>query len=287
MNISGATTVIGIFGYPVGHSLSPIMHNAAFAALDLDYAYVPFAVQPAQIKEAVNAIRVLGLRGVNVTIPHKERVLEYLDEVAPEAELIGAVNTIVNEKGVLKGYNTDGKGFVRSLREKGLLKKTNSFYLIGAGGAARAVAVQLALEEVYGITLLVRQEDLSSAHDIAAGVNLNTKTKATVTTLEKFLYDADWRRGVTIVNCTPLGMCPRIDSMPSIDLGLLPQESVVCDLVYNPGETLFLRKAASLGLTTVSGLGMLLHQGAAAFELWTGRPAPVEVMSTALLESLS
>ncbi|BAF59310.1 MAG: shikimate dehydrogenase [Pelotomaculum sp.] len=284
--ISGRTRVCGIFGCPVEHSFSPAMQNAAFKAAGLDYVYVPFLVRPGHLQAAVEAVRALDMAGVNVTIPHKETVLSFLDEISEEARLTGAVNTIVNRTGRLFGDNTDGKGFLRSLKENtGFTPAGKTALLIGAGGAARAVAVQLALAGLKKLFLANRSE--GRARELAAFLAAQAGTEVEVIPWPKGESEVLPGRAVTesdlVVQATSLGMYPRQQETVPLPFELFGPGKVACDLVYNPVETLFLQKAGQAGATAVDGLGMLLYQGALAFELWTGIAAPVGAMREALV----
>lgn len=284
-SISGKTKVLGIFGYPVEHSFSPAMHNAAFAHLGLDYVYVPFAVRPDHLGSAVAGIRALGLAGVNVTIPHKSTVLEFLDELSPEARLIGAVNTIINRDGVLTGFNTDAAGFVRSLREEGgVTPEGIRILILGAGGAARAVSIQLALAGAKEIVFSTPIPD--EVVSLRGIITQNTGTEVNEAQwdskeIAKTLQNVD-----LIINATPIGMHPKTSEMPPAEIEAIPRGTLVCDLIYNPRETLLLQKASSHGLSTLNGMGMLLYQGAIAFGLWTGTEPPLDIMRQALERSL-
>lgn len=285
MNITGKTKIIGIFGDPIGHSLSPLMHNSAFQSLDLDYAYIPFNVKRENICDAVNAIRNLNLVGLNITIPHKEAVLSCLDEVSKEAKLIGAVNTIVNDNGKLIGYNTDGAGFYQSLVEViGEKPKDKKIFIIGTGGASRAVAFQLALENIGELVLTNR--NYQKGYKLAEEIAKNTKTKTdtiefTSSKFEEIIPNVD-----IIINTTPIGMYPNINEEPVVDTKLFSSKTIVCDLIYNPYKTKLLEKAEDIGCKVVPGLGMLLYQGAIGFEKWTGFKAPIEVMDKVLKDFL-
>ncbi|KEO85166.1 shikimate dehydrogenase [Tumebacillus flagellatus] len=266
------TRLTGLFGHPVAHSKSPQMHNAAFAHLGLDFVYAAFDVLPERVGQAVESIRTLGLRGVNVTIPHKVAVMPFLDEISEAARRIGAVNTIVNDEGRLIGYNTDGIGYLSALREEtGFAAQGKSVLLLGAGGAARAAATQLALDGASRVTLAVRNPDkaaevLSSLADLTqAQAVLLDEVAATVGE-----YDL-------VVNTTPVGMHPHVDEVP-LDTTLLVPGQLVSDLIYNPRETRFLQEAKARGCGVSGGLGMFIHQGAEAFRLWTGVEAPTDVM---------
>lgn len=285
--INGKTKIVGLFGYPVEHTFSPLMHNSAFEALKLDYVYVPFPVAPENLAQGVEALRALGLQGVNVTIPHKEAVMEYLDEISPQAKLIGAVNTIVHREGKLIGYNTDGPGFVKSLEEEtGTCMRDKSLVIIGAGGAARAVAIQSALAGARKISLVNRNP--ARADSIAESIQASGKDCL----VETFaLADKLWQRSLPetniLVDTSPIGMHPHTQVAPIISPELLSANLLVCDLVYNPQDTVLLQAARASGAKTWGGLGMLIHQGALAFELWTGQKAPLEVMEKAVQDYLS
>ncbi len=274
MNISGKTKVVGLFGYPVEHSLSPLMHNAAFAQLGLDYCYVTFLVKPDCLHEAVEAVRALDLKGVNVTIPHKEKVIPFLDSVSEEASFIGAVNTILNDGGTLKGYNTDGRGFMQSLSEAGVDVSGKRVLVVGAGGASRAVGYYLctAASEVCLYDAVNEKAEQLAQH-------LNSlKGNARVIDSEAFKGGHFFSGLDIIINATPLGL--NVNDPVPVDLSLLNKSHTVCDLIYR--ETLLLRKASELGCRTLDGLGMLLWQGIFAFELWTGKMPSVDVMRNAL-----
>lgn len=258
-------------GFPVEHSLSPAMQNAAFRHLALDYCYVAFSVRPEGLADAVKGVRALGIGGLNVTVPHKERILPLLDEVDAEASFIGAVNTVVNRHGVLRGFNTDGRGFLQSLKEAGISAAGAHVLMLGAGGAARAVGAALCREAA---TLSLYNRDRGRAASLRDHLNA---PKGNVTALDSadraVLSSTD-----IVINATPLGLSDD-DPLP-LDPSLLSERHVVCDLLYR--ETPLLREAAERGCRTLDGRGMLLWQGAYAFELWTGLQPPVEVMRAAL-----
>lgn len=286
LSINGRTRVFGIFGWPVEHTFSPMMHNSAFNRLGLDCVYVPFPVDPDLLGKAVEGIRSMGLSGVNVTIPHKSTVIKYLDEVSPEAKLIGAVNTIVNKNGFLTGYNTDAMGFVKSLKlDGGSDPAGKRVMILGAGGAARAVTIQLAVSGIKELTIAspVAEEITSLAETITGSLNIPVKGLI----WDKQAITDCFEETDILINATPLGMHPNTEEMPPVEVGLLAEHTLVCDLIYNPGETLLLRKAAERGLKTLNGIGMLLYQGAIAFELWTGQEPPVEIMRDALQRALA
>jgi shikimate dehydrogenase len=278
------TQLYGIFGYPIGHSLSPLMHNTAFAHHQLDAIYLPFAVHPTQIEIAVKAIRAFGMRGVNITIPHKRAVMAWLDELAPEARLIGAVNTIRRQGDRLCGHNTDGIGFVRSLVEAGAEVAGRAVLLLGAGGAARAIAVQLCLAGVR--RLYIANRTPARADELAAALKQSfSHADISVVALAESSLSILLPHTEIVVNATSVGMHPHERLRFPFD-ALGPQH-LVCDIVYRPLRTPLLEAAQAQGARTVDGVGMLLHQGAEAFELWTGRPFPLALVRAALLQVLT
>ncbi|MBF0559494.1 MAG: shikimate dehydrogenase [Nitrospirae bacterium] len=275
VNISGKTKIVGLFGYPVEHSLSPVMHNAAFANFDMDYCYVTFLVKPDLLGKAVDSIRALDLKGVNVTIPHKEKVIPFLDNVSEEASFIGAVNTICNEDGRLTGFNTDGRGFMQSLAEAGIDVKGKRVLVVGAGGASRAIGYYLC---TTASEVCLYDAAAEKAEQLALHLN-SLKGNAGVIDSATFKKAAFISGLDIVINATPLGL--KHDDPVPVDASLLNNKHTVCDLIYR--ETPLLRMASERGCRTLSGLGMLLWQGIFAFELWTGKMPPVEVMRNALL----
>ncbi|MBI5788097.1 MAG: shikimate dehydrogenase [Candidatus Schekmanbacteria bacterium] len=277
MPISGHTKIVGIFGYPVRHTLSPAMHNAAFAALGLDYVYLPFEVPPDNLGQALRALPALQIAGVNLTIPHKERALEYLDEISPQAQLIGAVNTVKVEGHKLIGYNTDGEGFLQSLNQDGGIDpKGRRVCLLGAGGAARAVAMALVEAKIRELAILNRT--VERAQLLAEQISgYYPEVSVCTDSLDNQEIIA---RSDIIINTTLVGMKPD-DELP-IDPKVISPLGFVCDVIYHPAKTKLLAAAEKRGAKTMNGLGMLLYQGTLAFEIWTGRKAPVEVMKKAL-----
>ncbi|MCL6447169.1 MAG: shikimate dehydrogenase [Armatimonadetes bacterium] len=283
--ISGTTKVCGLIGNPVEHSFSPAMQNAAFSSLGLDYIYVPFLVAPADLGQALAAVRALNLVGVNVTVPHKEKVLPFLDELAPEAEIAGAVNTIVRQGGRLSGHNTDGAGFLRALAaDAGFAPEGKNVLVLGAGGAARAVSAALARAGAREIRIAGRTAQKAAA--LAREINERVHGRARAIPwgeedLLEVLPDVQ-----LVVQATPVGMHPRPEDCPPFPFQGLRSGHLVCDLIYHPPLTKFLARAKAAGARIMNGLGMLLYQGVLAFELWTGVSAPVEVMRRALAEEL-
>ncbi|MBF0566622.1 MAG: shikimate dehydrogenase [Nitrospirae bacterium] len=273
--ITARTITTGLFGYPVEHSLSPAMHNAGFKHLGIDYRYLAFSVSPEMLGDAVRGIRAMNFAGVNVTIPHKENVIAFLDEVDEEAKFIGAVNTIKNDGGRLLGYNTDGRGFMRSLEESGISPGGKKVFIIGAGGASRAISYYLCKETL-------NEDGRVSIFDVDG-----PKLQSLVSDLRHvspYVYAESGLEKVSesdvVINATPLGL-KASDPLP-VDVALLKGTQTVCDVIYK--ETPFLEKAGNLGCVTKHGLGMLLWQGVIAFEIWTGLKPPVEVMRNALVE---
>ncbi len=281
--ITGSTTLVGLIGWPVSHSISPIMHNAAFDYLGLDWRYVPTPVAvktPAAMQQALAGLAALGLRGANVTVPHKQAVIPYVERLLPAAQAIGAVNTLVVEpNGGLTADNTDAAGFISDLREHGVEPEGQHVLVLGAGGSARAVVYGLAQAKAERIIVLNRT--LETAQSVVAALQplapaCRMSAFALPDDLPKLASYAD-----LIVNCTSLGMTPHVDTMPWLEDVSFRSGQVVYDLVYNPAQTRLLRQAAQDGARTIGGLGMLVWQGALAFERWTGRPAPVDVMRAA------
>lgn len=281
MEIEATTRIYGIFGHPVSQSLSPAMHNAAFEHLGLDCVYLAFDVDPRNIDKAVNSIRNLGLCGVNVTIPHKQSVMAGLDEIAPEASMVGAVNTIVNEDGRLKGYNTDVSGVLRALHsELEFVPQDKNILIVGAGGASRAVIVAMCTGGARSIAIANRTyfkaQELSEEFSPRFGdVGFSAAPLEDAARVAQMMEQTD-----IVINCSSAGMG---DIEPlRLPLDLLDENCVVYDLVYKPAVTPLVRDSRALGLKAESGLGMLLYQGVDAFEIWTGENAPVEVMRDAL-----
>lgn len=288
MPISGKTQIVGVMGDPVAHSLSPAMHQAAFAQLGLDWVYVPFHVPPDQLGRAVKGIAALGLRGVNVTVPHKVRVMEYLDEIDDEARVIGAVNTIVHREGRLIGHNTDGRGFLRSLElEAGCDPAGKTLLLLGAGGAALAIAQAVAAAGAKSVVIANRT--VKKAEELAQAVAANTACKE-VHVVPLDAADPRMLRAAAdaeiVVQTTTVGMSPHHEAPPVLPAALISPEAIVVDIVYNPRETRFVQEARARGCRVVTGEGMLAFQGAISFEIWTGHEAPSLVMLETLRQHL-
>jgi len=284
MNITSKTKTLGIFGHPISHTLSPVMHNAVIKALGLDMAYLPFEVKPPNLKEAINGIKSLGIIGVSITIPHKESVIRFLDDISEEARLVGAVNTIVYKDRKLVGYNTDGSGYMASLKEElGFNPKSKRIIIIGAGGAARGILAALATQKPKSIT--VANRTLSRAVSLIKAFKGKFRdTRFEAINLDDNMLKMSFNSVDLLINTTSVGM--KQGKTLKIPLETLPKIAIVSDIIYNPLETLLLKKAKKFGLTTHGGLGMLVHQGARSFKLWTGMDAPMNVMRKAALKAL-
>ena len=278
MNVLGTTRVLGVIGHPVSHSLSPAMHNAAIRALNIDYVYVPFHVLPENLGSAIGGVRSLEIAGINVTIPHKERVIEYLDEVDDHALAIRSVNTVTNSDGRLRGDSTDGPGFIRSAEAAwGRIDGCRAL-ILGAGGSAKAVAFALAgigCEIVVANRTYQRAVELVEAMNPAAGGR-----KPRAVELERDALAAEIAGSDLLVNTTSVGMHPDTGGIP-LPTDLIRPGLLVYDLVYNPLRTRLIEEAESRGAKAVSGLKMLVYQGALSFEMWTGIEPPVDVMEQA------
>jgi shikimate dehydrogenase len=285
MKISGKTKVCGLIGDPVEHSLSPCLQNAAFKYCGLDFVYVVFKVKKEELKEAISGMRSLGIFGLNVTMPHKIDVIQYLDDLDETAKNIGSVNTILNKNRRLVGYTTDGKGALEALRYNGIDPSGKKVVILGAGGASRSVSLTLA-KEVKELVILNRTlgkaEKLVKELLASRGINVAIKARElNHRNVQQELQNAD-----ILINATSLGMRPQNALMP-VDSSLLRSDLAVFDLVYEPLETRLLTEAKKKGATTVDGLTMLVFQGALSFEIWTGEKAPVEVMMRAASDELT
>lgn len=281
--LTGTTRVTGVFGYPVHHSQSPAMHNTAFQDLGLDFVYVPFSVHPDDLEGAVRGVRALGIVGVNLTIPHKERVIEFLDWVSEDAKRIQSVNTIHNCDGVLKGYSTDGPGFIRALEASGKSPVGSNAVVVGAGGSARATVYALA---TVGADVTILNRTFDRALEVAEHLN-SVLGEGTVKPMA--LDDPDAcrfvRKADLLVNCTPVGMHPHPDAQP-IPSEWLHAGLFVFDQIYNPLETKLLRAARAVGAQWANGVKMLVFQGALSFDIWTGQTPPVQAMEATVLRGL-
>jgi len=282
MAISGKTRVCAVIGDPIEHTLSPAMHNSAFEHLKLDFVFLAFRVTSDELENAVRGACALGIRGLNVTMPHKNSVTEFLDEADPAVKFLGAANTILNQSGRLKGFDTDGVGALKALKQNGVNLAGKKVLLLGAGGAAKAIAFSLA-KEVDELCILNR--DAVQARELASVLEPFGKkivgNELSPKQLQQKLQDSD-----VLINATFVGMTPYAsDSLVKPDW--LKPELTVMDIVYNPVETKLLRDAKAAGAKVINGVEMLLYQGAASFEIWTGCKAPVDVMRKAALKQIS
>ena len=282
--ISGKTNLCGVIGDPIEHTMSPVMHNAAFRERGIDYLYAPFRVKREELGKAIEGMRALNVKGLNVTIPHKVDVIPFLDELDPLAEKIGAVNTIVNEDGVLKGYNTDATGFLQALAEKGIEPKGKHVVILGAGGASRAISLILADRGAH-LTILNRLLELDWAVELADRISKAVATEVTALELNRENLAKPLAKADILVNATSVGMSPNIDQTP-VDSDLLRPGLIVFDIVYNPIKTRLLRETEAAGAETISGLDMLVWQGVLAFEKWTGQKAPFDLMKREATKAL-
>jgi shikimate dehydrogenase len=281
LEVKATTKIYGIFGHPVTHSLSPVMHNSAFSSLRLDCVYVAFDIAPEEIGRAAQSVRTLGIHGINITIPHKESIIPHLDWIGTDAELTGAVNTVKNDAGRLSGYNTDVGGFLRAVEEDlGIKPGGASVLLMGAGGAARAVMSAFCMNGAERICIANRTHDKALKLASEFGKQFMKIKIETVALHDRNALKARLGEADILVNSSSAGM----DGNAAIDLPLesLKASAAVYDLVYKPRETPLVKEARRLGRRASGGAGMLLYQGALSFEIWTGMDAPVEVMRKAI-----
>jgi len=281
----GNTKIFGVFGDPVKHSLSPFMHNAAFRSLKLNCIYLPFWVKKSSLGNALKCVAALDICGVNLTIPHKAEAVKYLDELDEEAKLIGAVNTIKVENGKLKGYNTDGRGIIRALREDCKFNpKGRDILIIGAGGSARAVAIHLALNKARRIVIANRTRQ--RAKEIVRDIILHTGCNAIDIPLKESAITGEAGKIHLLINTTSIGMNPKDSRLVKEKFFKKASNlQLVYDLVYEPSRTQLLKDAKRWRIKAFNGMGMLLYQGALSFEIWTGKKAPLQIMKRALYKA--
>lgn len=282
MIITGKTRACGVIGDPINHSLSPIIQNAAFEALDLNFVFLAYKVKTSGLEDAVNGARALNIRGLNVTMPHKTRIIDFLDRIDLSAQIIKSVNTVLNKENLLFGFNTDGVGALRALKENGVEPKGRKVLLLGAGGAARAIAYTLAKE---ADELVVLNRTVKSSHNLAKLLEKTVGKKVaagslSISDIQRNLQDSD-----ILINATSVGMKPKPQESP-VPIKLLRRDLSVMDIVYNPIETRLIKDAKSIGAVVIGGIEMLIYQGAASFEIWTGKSAPIQVMKKAALSHL-
>ncbi len=276
--ITGHTRLGCLLGSPVSHSMSPMMHNEAFRLLGIDNVYLCFDTKNANLKTIVQALKEMNVFGFNLTMPDKDRIIPFLDELSAAARMIGAVNTVKNEDGRLIGHNTDGIGYMQSIRDTGYNPAGGAMTLLGAGGAASSIAIQAALDGVPKLHIVNRRgRSWGNALRLAETVNRDTSCRADVTDLADTASVNDCiRKSALLTNATSVGMAPDTDAIPLEDVSCLHPDLLVSDIIYNPRRTRLLQTAEQAGCRTVNGMYMLLYQGAAAFRLWTGQDMPVE-----------
>ena len=271
--------LVGVLGYPVAENPTGLMQEAAFAALGLNWRYLTIEVRPENLAEALRGVRAFGMCGINLTIPHKVAVMDLLDEIAPDAALIGAVNTVRRQGERLIGENTDGKGFMRGLaQDAGMDGRGKRVVVLGAGGAARAITTELALAGAADLTVVNR--DVRRGRGLVVDLESRLNLQAKLVHWNQTVYIGD--ETDILVNATSIGLFPDAAAMPDVDLSQARPDLLVCDVIPNPPETPFLQMAQRRGLKTLNGLSMLVYQGSIGFEMWTGLKAPEAVMKTAL-----
>lgn len=279
--ITGHTGLICLLGSPCAHSISPMMHNAAFCALGLDYRYLAFDVNEQALPDAVRGLKAMGVRGFNLTMPDKNKMVALCDELSPAARLIGAVNTVVHENGRLTGHNTDGAGYMQSVKEAGYDIIGKKMTLLGAGGAATAILVQAALDGVKEISVFLRKTSrfYQRAEKTAEALMEQTAAKIRLCDFsDQKLLKSELADSAILTNATSVGMAPNESACPIPEPSFLPDGLIVSDIIYNPSETALLKMAKSRNLPAFNGAYMLLYQGAEAFQLWTGKEMPVETI---------
>lgn len=277
--------LVGVFGHPVAENPSVVIQDAAFKDLGLKFwKYLTIDVDPDKLGEAIKGLKAFKMRGINCTIPHKIKVIEYLDELSESARLIGAVNTIVNNGRTLFGENTDGKGLLESLRDNGVDPKDKKIVILGAGGAARAICVELSLAGAGSITVVNRPEGKAHGESLVTLLKTICKQSNYVSWEGAYAVPADTD---ILINATPIGLYPNVDEMPNIDANTILPSMFVQDVIPNPAVTPFLRAAEARGAKWNTGTGMLINQAAINIEMWTGLKPNKDVMLNALLEAIS
>jgi len=280
MQIKASTNIVALIGHPVEHSFSPPMHNAAFKHMNMDYIYTAFDVKPDNLSKAIEGGEALGIKGFNVTIPHKINVCRYLDEIDEVAALIGAVNTVDFKD--MKGYNTDGIGAVKAIEEVSKVKN-KSVVVMGSGGASRAISLYLAKYGADNLVILNRNTEKSDrlASDVLNSNMMDNVKSDSIANINSYIDDCE-----ILINTTPVGMYPNVNEPPLVTSGDMHEGLVVFDAVYNPNETGLLSEAIEAAAKPVYGIKMLLYQGAESFRIWTGRSAPVDIMQKQLTKTL-
>ena len=283
MAISGKTRVCGVIGDPIEHTLSPAIQNAAFNHLKLDFVFLPFRVKAADLENSMRGIRGLGVHGLNVTMPHKIAIIPYLDELDPTVNFLSSANTILNKDGKLFGFNTDGIGALKALQENGAELSNKKVLLLGAGGAAKAIAFALT-KKVEELVILNRAA--KKARELAKALRqmFNKEVSGGVLTSDKIVKNL--RGSDVLINATSVGIKPNL-SQSLVAPKWLRSDLIVMDIVYNPVETKLVKDAKAVGAKVINGVEMLIYQGAASFEIWTNHSVPIEVMRKAALNKLS
>jgi shikimate dehydrogenase len=282
MCISGKTRVCGVIGDPIEHTLSPTIQNAAFNHLKLDFVFLALHVTAAELENAMRGMRGLGIHGLNVTMPHKSTIINHLDTVDSAVQFLGSANTILNKDGTLSGFNTDGVGALNTLRENGINLSDKKVLLLGAGGAAKAIAFSFA-QEAGSICILNRAPEKAAV--LADALNCVFGTKVMGGALSSSAVQDNVQDADILVNATSVGMHPQVDQS-LVAPQWLKSDLAVMDIVYNPVETKLAKDAKAAGAKVISGVEMLIYQGAASFKIWTGKSAPIEVMRKAALTKL-
>lgn len=281
MQIDSKTVLTGLFASPSAHSVSPIIHNNAFKKLGLNYAYLSFEVNKDNLKDAVKSIKTLKMRGVNLSMPNKKEVIQYLDEISETAKLSQSVNTIVNDNGILKGYSTDGKGFFKSLEEEKIFVKNKNITILGTGGASISIISQAVFESVENIFVFKRDKNWEEQKKILDNISDKTNCKIELYSLEdKNILKRKIEESILLINATNVGMKENISLIE--DKSFFRKDLIVSDIIYNPTKTKLLQIAEKEGCKIVNGIGMLLYQGALSFELWTDKKMPVEYIKEIL-----
>jgi len=286
--VTGHTELIGLLAYPIRHSMSPTMHNEAIKKLGLDYVYVALEVDAEHLEDAVKGLRAMSFRGCNVSMPNKQKIIPLLDKVSEEVTLTGAVNTVVNDNGVLTGYCTDGIGCMRALSEEGVVVKGTKITILGSGGAGTAIIAQAALDGASELSIFNRNDEFyPKAVETVKKINEKTSCKAKLYRLEdKDRLRAEIASSAILINATGVGMKPLEGQSLITDATMLRPELVIHECIYSPTETALLKLAKEVGCKkALNGLGMMLYQGAAAFKLFTGQDMPIEYMKDVLFEN--
>lgn len=278
LQLNGHTTLLGFFADPAAHSKSPLMYNTAFEKLGINSVYLAFRINQKHLKDAVSSMRTLKMRGANVSMPNKNAVIQYLDALSPEARLCGAVNTIVNDNGILTGHNTDGKGAILALQSKGQNISAKKLVILGAGGAGTAILTQAALDGASEISVFVREKSLSKTMDLIGNIKKETSCSISLFPVGHLsVLKQELETAHILINATSVGMEHSEKSRSLIpDETYFHKDLFVMDIIYSPAQTVLLQMADHFGCRTMNGLGMLLYQGAAAFKLYTGEELPLE-----------